>query len=68
MKRIEPDVLPYMFDPFYRVATDSDESGLGLVVAKKISDSLGGTIQVLSDGTAGTRVEFSVPNIIIRKK
>jgi len=51
---IPPDHLPHIFDRFYRVDTARDRahggSGVGLAIAKVITEAHGGTITAHSDG------------------
>jgi signal transduction histidine kinase len=60
---IPPESLPLVFDPFWR-GDDSragDGAGLGLTLAKRIVDSLGGRIEVESTPEHGSRFEVLVP-------
>jgi two-component system, OmpR family, sensor histidine kinase BaeS len=60
---ISPDVLPHVFERFYRGdksrVQSSQESGLGLAIAKSIVDLHGGRISAASDG-AGQGSTFSI--------
>lgn len=54
--------MPHVFAPFYRAADprlrDSSGSGLGLAIARRIAESLGGTITVAS--SFGKRSAFTI--------
>ena len=61
---IEPDVIPRLFDRFYR----ADEArampkgtGLGLAIAKEIIEAHGGTITVESEPGRGATFGFELP-------
>jgi signal transduction histidine kinase/DNA-binding response OmpR family regulator len=60
---IPKDDMPYIFDPFYRVAEhqDVDGSGLGLAMVKSIVDVHGGTISVNSQVGQGSQFTISLP-------
>jgi signal transduction histidine kinase len=60
---IAPDDLPLVFDPFWRAdpARSADGSGLGLTLAKRIVESLGGRLQVESEPDKGSRFALVVP-------
>jgi signal transduction histidine kinase len=61
---IEPEALERIFDPFWRgdPARSGEGAGLGLAVAKRIVEALGGDIRVRSAPTRGTRFAVVLPN------
>ena len=60
---ISPDAAPHVFEPFWRgdVARASEGTGLGLALAKRITEALGGTISVESEPARGSRFSVLVP-------
>ena len=61
---IAADALPYIFDRFYRAdsaRTPSDESGLGLAIARSIVLAHGGSISAESAPGAGTTMKITLP-------
>jgi signal transduction histidine kinase len=60
---IPPEALPHVFDPFWRgdLSRTADGSGLGLTLAKRIVEALGGRIEVESAPAAGSRFAVLVP-------
>jgi signal transduction histidine kinase len=60
---IEPEAIESVFDPFWRgdTARASDGAGLGLALAKRIVESLGGTIVVDSEPARGSRFAVFTP-------
>jgi signal transduction histidine kinase len=60
---IRAEYLPLVFDPFWRgdASRTEDGSGLGLTLAKRIVESLGGHIEVESEPAAGSRFAVLVP-------
>lgn len=56
---IAEEELSKIFDPFY---TSKDTgTGLGLVICKRIVESFGGTIQIISNKQQGTKAVISLP-------
>ena len=57
---MKPDYIPKMFEPFSqeRQTADTEGSGLGLSIVKKLVDLMGGRIEVNSEPGRGT--EFTV--------
>lgn len=60
---IDAAVIERVFEPFWRgdPARASNGTGLGLALAKRIVESLGGRIEVESEPTAGARFAVVVP-------
>jgi signal transduction histidine kinase len=60
---LEPQAVERVFDPFWRgdSARVGDGSGLGLALAKRIVEALGGEISVRSEPQRGSRFAVSVP-------
>ena len=62
---IDPEKLPNIFERFYRIEESrhqiSDESGLGLAIAKSIVESHGGTISAASQPGVGTVMTIKLP-------
>jgi signal transduction histidine kinase len=62
---IGPEVLPHVFEPFFRGdesrARKSGGTGLGLAICKAICDKAGAKIEILSTVGAGTRVVLRLP-------
>jgi signal transduction histidine kinase len=61
---IDPAALPHVFEPFWRgdAARTGAGSGLGLALAKRIVEALGGQILVRSDQARGARFEVLLPD------
>ncbi len=59
---IRQDLLPRVFDMFYRATEKSEGAGLGLYIVKESIEKMGGTISVDSRLGEGTTFKISVPN------
>jgi two-component system sensor histidine kinase BaeS len=57
---ISPDVLPHIFNRFYK-SRDSSGTGLGLPIARHLVEAHGGTISAESDPGHGTSIRFTLP-------
>lgn len=60
---ISEEVLPKVFDMFYRGTTASQGAGLGLYIAREVVRRLGGHIEIRSVEGEGTTVEISLPSL-----
>jgi signal transduction histidine kinase len=59
---IPPDVLPRVFEPFYRApGATVPGTGIGLATVRRITDAHGGSITVESDPGRGTRFLVRLP-------
>ncbi len=60
---IDAETLPHIFEPFYRSinANTYQGHGIGLYIAKKIIELLGGNITVQSQPTAGSTFNIILP-------
>jgi signal transduction histidine kinase len=56
---IASELLPRVYDMFFRANEGSKGSGLGLFLVKKMVDKLGGTINIESEHAKGTLVSVS---------
>ena len=56
---IDPEIRHRVFDPF--VSTKRDGVGLGLVNAKAVVESHGGTIELTALEPTGTRARITLP-------
>jgi PAS domain S-box-containing protein len=56
-----PDVLRYVFDPFYTTKPPGRGRGLGLAISRKIVSDLGGEIEVESSPEQGTTFRVVLP-------
>jgi signal transduction histidine kinase len=63
---IEEDLVPKIFNMFFRGTNQSKGSGLGLYIVKETLDKLAGSIQVLSKHGAGSKFIVKVPVKIIK--
>jgi signal transduction histidine kinase len=57
---IAPDVLPHIFNRFYK-SRDSSGTGLGLPIARHLVEAHGGTITAESQPGRGTTIRISLP-------
>ncbi len=66
---IEPEVLPRLFERFYRgdSARDRPGFGLGLAIAKSLVEAQGGLIAVESDPERGSTVTVTLPRAEVRQ-
>ncbi|HSL11205.1 MAG TPA: ATP-binding protein, partial [Actinomycetota bacterium] len=60
---IDPDDLEHVFEPFFRAdpARSGPGAGLGLALAKRIVEALGGDILAESQPGRGSRFEVEIP-------
>jgi PAS domain S-box-containing protein len=62
---MRPDQVERLFQPFERLGRDTtniEGSGLGLVIAKSLTEALGGSISIHSELDIGTCIAFTVPH------
>lgn len=60
---IEEDYLENIFEMFFRAASDSQGSGLGLYIVKETVEKLKGSISVASQPMVGTTFSVQIPNL-----
>jgi signal transduction histidine kinase len=69
---IEADLLPKIFNMFFRGTNQSKGSGLGLYIVKETVEKMGGTISASSEISVGTTFRISIParisNIPVQEK
>jgi signal transduction histidine kinase len=58
---IDASVLPRIFDPFFTTKGNTMGSGLGLAISSRIVASIGGTITVHSQPSAGSTFRVTLP-------
>lgn len=58
---IAPEIVPHIFQPFYRVVSNVEGTGLGLSIAKEIVELHGGTIGVRSEPHHGSVFTITLP-------
>jgi signal transduction histidine kinase len=56
---IPPEIQPQLFTPFF--TTKARGTGLGLATDKRIAEAHHGSVRILSSGTDGTSIRFSIP-------
>jgi signal transduction histidine kinase len=59
---IKSEILPRVFEMFFRGTEASQGAGLGLYVARETIKRMRGTIEITSQWGVGTTVSFTVPN------
>jgi PAS domain S-box-containing protein len=64
---IEPDELPYVFEPFWRGRASAAGTGLGLAIAAGIVESHGASLEVRRTGAKGTVFAFSLSRAASRE-
>lgn len=63
---IDPELLPSIFDIFFKAHTHSPGHGLGLYITKTMIDNLDGSIDALSEPDTGTTFSIIIPNRLRR--
>ena len=58
---MDPEVLPHVFERFYRGKSGMGGFGLGLPICKELVEGMGGTISIDSQTGVGTSVEIKLP-------
>lgn len=60
---VRPDLLPRIFDRFFRAETSraGRGSGLGLAIAKRVVERQGGLISARNVNSGGLAIELSIP-------
>jgi two-component system, sporulation sensor kinase D len=58
---ISEEQMEMIFEPFYTTKIAKQGTGLGLSITKKIMESLGGTVGILSEVGKGSLVILSLP-------
>jgi PAS domain S-box-containing protein len=61
---IEQELIPKMFDMFFRGTQLSEGSGMGLYIVKQTVEKMGGTIAVESETGKGTVFSLTLPNLM----
>ncbi len=61
---IPTDALPRLFQPFFTTKPTGHGTGLGLAISRRIVETLGGTIEVVSSPTDGTTFTVRLPPAI----
>jgi signal transduction histidine kinase len=62
---IQKDLLPKIFNMFFRATLKSEGAGLGLYIVRETVNKLMGTISVESEFGNGTRFTLEIPNNIV---
>jgi signal transduction histidine kinase/FixJ family two-component response regulator len=58
---ITKEAQKLVFEPFYRAESSKGGSGLGLTIARRLVELMGGTLSVASSPGAGARFYFAIP-------
>lgn len=61
---IDQDIIPKVFDMFYRATEYSEGSGIGLYIVKNAIEKLGGSVDIYSEIQKGTSFEIVLPNMV----
>lgn len=59
---IPEDMLPRIFEMFYRATESSEGSGIGLYIVKNAIDKMNGNIKIESEEGIGTTYKIELPN------
>jgi CheY-like chemotaxis protein len=60
---IEPEDLPFVFDPFFTSKGNARTAGLGLTAARTEISKMGGEIEIESTAGRGTQVRITLPAV-----
>ncbi|MDP3940050.1 MAG: ATP-binding protein [Deltaproteobacteria bacterium] len=58
---IDPEVMPYIFDPYFTTKEGGTGTGLGLAIAYQLIEGMGGRIAVRAARRAGTVFRLELP-------
>lgn len=58
---IEKELIPRIYDMFYRITEDNNGSGIGLYIAKEAAERMGGSIEVESNIGSGSKFVIIIP-------
>jgi signal transduction histidine kinase len=61
---IQAELVPKIFDMFYRATEKSQGAGLGLFIVKEMVEKLKGQIRVETEYGKGTTMTITVPNVV----
>lgn len=59
---IQPEIMPKVYNMFYRGVEESQGAGLGLYIVKEVVSKLNGTVAINSKPGEGTTVTLVLPN------